>query len=77
MRAPGATPGPSRDSPRVAGIVPHYLRARELANQTAQVLGVSVGTVKSTTSRALLKLRDSAGLRDDPRGTFPIDGVLT
>jgi RNA polymerase sigma factor (sigma-70 family) len=35
--------------------------------ETAAVLGVSVGTVKSTTSRALVKLRDSAGLRDDPR----------
>jgi RNA polymerase sigma-70 factor (sigma-E family) len=45
--------------------------------ETAQVMGVSVGTVKSTTSRALTKLRDSAGLRDDPRGALPIDGVLT
>jgi RNA polymerase sigma-70 factor (sigma-E family) len=39
--------------------------------ETADALGVSVGTVKSTTSRALMKLRDSAGLRDDPRTTLP------
>lgn len=39
--------------------------------ETADVLDVSVGTVKSTTSRALLKLRESAGLRDDPRAALP------
>ena len=39
--------------------------------ETAQALGVSVGTVKSTTSRALVKLRDTAGLRDDPRTALP------
>jgi RNA polymerase sigma-70 factor (sigma-E family) len=44
---------------------------------TAAVLGVSVGTVKSTTSRALTKLRDTSGLRDDPRAALPTDGVLT
>ncbi len=43
--------------------------------QTAEVLGVSVGTVKSTTSRALSKLREDASLltgdADDPRTTLP------
>ena len=43
--------------------------------ETAEALGVSVGTVKSTTSRALQKLRDTSGLRDDPRTALPLDGV--
>jgi RNA polymerase sigma-70 factor (sigma-E family) len=44
--------------------------------ETAAALGVSTGTVKSTTSRALAKLRDNSGLRDDPRTVLP-HGALT
>ncbi|MFN2537630.1 MAG: SigE family RNA polymerase sigma factor [Mycobacteriales bacterium] len=39
---------------------------------TAALLGVSVGTVKSTTSRALAALRQDASLRDDPRASLPL-----
>ena len=44
--------------------------------ETARIMGVTVGTVKSTTSRALVKLRDSAALAtgraDDPRTSLPL-----
>lgn len=39
--------------------------------ETAAVLGVSVGTVTSATSRALVKLRDSSGLRDHAQLDLP------
>ena len=43
--------------------------------ETARVMGVSIGTVKSTTSRALSKLREDSSLltgdADDPRTSLP------
>ncbi|MDL4773606.1 SigE family RNA polymerase sigma factor [Actinomadura xylanilytica] len=39
--------------------------------EIAEVLGISVGTVKSTVSRAVAKLRDDAGLEDDFPGIPP------
>ena len=39
--------------------------------ETARVLGIAVGTVKSTTSRALAALRLDPTLRDDPRAALP------
>lgn len=50
---------------RVAVVLRHYEDLTEV--ETARIMGVSVGTVKSTTSRALSSLRADASLRDDPR----------
>jgi RNA polymerase sigma-70 factor (sigma-E family) len=53
---------------RAAVVLRYYEDLSEA--ETADALGISVGTVKSTVSRALTSLRDRAvdlGLRDDPR----------
>ena len=57
---------------RAAVVLRYYEEMSEA--EAADVLGCSVGTVKSQTARALLKLRETAGLRDDPRATLPASG---
>lgn len=54
---------------RAAVVLRYYEDLTEA--DTAEVLGVSVGTVKSTVSRALATLRDDDALRDDPRADLP------
>lgn len=56
---------------RAAVVLRYYEELSEA--ETAAALGVSVGTVKSTVSRGLAKLRDDAGLRDDERAALPTD----
>jgi RNA polymerase sigma-70 factor (sigma-E family) len=54
---------------RAAVVLRYYEDLSEA--ETAEALGIEVGTVKSTVSRALVRLRDDAGLRDDPRADLP------
>ena len=56
---------------RAAVVLRYYEELNE--TETAAALGISVGTVKSTVARALAKLRDDAGLRDDERAALPAD----
>lgn len=56
---------------RAAVVLRYYEQMSEA--ETAAALGVSTGTVKSTVSRALRKLRDDAGLRDDDRASLPTE----
>jgi RNA polymerase sigma-70 factor (sigma-E family) len=56
---------------RAAVVLRYYEELSEA--ETAEALGVSVGTVKSTVARGLAKLRDDAGLRNDERAALPAD----
>ena len=57
---------------RAAIVLRYYVDLSE--QQTAQTLGVSVGTVKSVCSRALAKLRASPALREERRFVRAVQG---
>ncbi len=54
---------------RAAVVLRYYEDLTEA--ETADALGIAVGTVKSTVSRGLARLREDAGLDDDPRADLP------
>ncbi|MFB4316549.1 SigE family RNA polymerase sigma factor [Actinomadura sp. 21ATH] len=54
---------------RMAVVLRYYEDMPE--NEIAEVLGISVGTVKSTVSRAMAKLRDDSALEEDFPGIPP------
>lgn len=57
---------------RAAVVLRYYEELSEA--ETAAALGVSVGTIKSSVSRALAKLREDSALRDDDeRAALPAD----
>jgi RNA polymerase sigma-70 factor (sigma-E family) len=56
---------------RAAVVLRYYEELSEA--ETAEALGVSVGTVKSTVARGLAKLREDARLQDDERAALPAD----
>jgi RNA polymerase sigma-70 factor (sigma-E family) len=59
-----------------AAVTLRYLEDRSEA-ETAQLLGCSVGAIKSTTSRAVGKLRVAMGYPGDPPTHSPDDATLT